>query len=59
MIDGNFQAEHMKMINPKNDVSLSDGTGFIVGKKPYKLHLKSAVKRWQVSFPSCVSTGTF
>jgi hypothetical protein len=49
MIDGNFQAEHMRMRNPENDVLLSDGTGFMVSKKPYKLHLKLAVERWQVS----------
>ena len=59
MMDGNFQAEHMRMRNPENDVPLSDGTGFIVSKKPYKLHLKSAVQRWQVSFikEACVSAG--
>ena len=59
MMDGNFQAEHMKMRNPKNDVPLSDGTGFMVGKKPYESHLKSAAERRQVSFPSRVSAGTF
>jgi len=49
MIDGNFQAEHMRMRNPENDVSLSDGTGFMVSKKLYESHLKSAVERQQVS----------
>jgi hypothetical protein len=49
MMDGNFQAEHMKMRNPENDVPLSDGTGFMVSRKPYELHLKSAVERRQVS----------
>ena len=49
IMDGDFQAEHMKMKNPENDVPLSDGTGFMVSKKPYELHLKSAVERWQVS----------
>lgn len=48
MMDGNFQAEHMRMRNPQNDVPLSDGTGFMVSKKPYELHLKSAVERQQV-----------
>jgi hypothetical protein len=47
-MDGNFQAEHMRMRNPENDVPLSDGTGFMVKKAPYKLHLKSAVERKQV-----------
>ena len=47
-MDGNFQAEHMKMRNPENDVPLSEGTGFMVSRKPYELHLKSAVERRQV-----------
>ena len=49
MMDGNFKAEHMKMRNPDNDVSLSDGTGFMVSRLPYEAHLKSAVERRQVS----------
>jgi hypothetical protein len=49
MMDGNFQAEHMRMRNPGNDVPLSDGTGFMVSKKPYESHLKSAAERRQVS----------
>jgi hypothetical protein len=49
IMDSNFQAEHMKMRNPENDVPLSNGTGFMVSKKPYELHLKSAVERRQVS----------
>jgi hypothetical protein len=59
MMDGNFQAEHMKMRNPENDVPLSDGTGFMVSKKPYESHLKSAaaVERRQVSFITCISAG--
>src|SRR5258708_12697268 len=44
MMDGNFQAEHMRMRNPENDVPLSDGAGFMVSKKPYKLHLQLSVK---------------
>jgi len=46
MIDSNFQAEHIRMRNPENDVLLSDGARFIVSKKLYKLHLKLAVERW-------------
>ena len=45
IMDGNFQAEHMRMRNPENDVLLSDGSEFMVSKKQYKLHLQSAVKR--------------
>ena len=48
-MDGNFQAEHMKMSNPENDVPLTDGTGFMVSRIPYELHLKSAIERRQVS----------
>ncbi|KAF8260224.1 hypothetical protein EI94DRAFT_1773742 [Lactarius quietus] len=47
MMDGNFQAEHMKMRNPENDVPLSDGTGFMVSQIPYELHLQLAVERQQ------------
>jgi hypothetical protein len=50
MMDGNFQAEHMKMRNPEKDVPLSNGTGFMVSPIPYELHLKSAVERRQVCF---------
>ena len=57
MIDGNFQAEHMRMRNPENNVPLSDRTGFMVSKEPYKLHLKSAVERQQVSSISHTSAG--
>ena len=57
MMDGNFQAEHMRMRNPENDVQLSDGAGFMVSKKPYELHLKSAVERRQVSSISSISAG--
>jgi hypothetical protein len=48
MMDGNFQAEHMKMRNPEKDVPLSDGTGFMVSPALYGLHLKSAIERRQV-----------
>ncbi|KAH9028953.1 hypothetical protein EDB85DRAFT_1867506, partial [Lactarius pseudohatsudake] len=49
MMDGNFQAEHMKMRNPENDIPLSEGTGFMVSQKPYESHLKSVVERRQRS----------
>jgi hypothetical protein len=48
MMDGNFQAEHMKMRNPENDIPLSDGTGFMVSQLPYEAHLKSVVERQKV-----------
>jgi hypothetical protein len=59
MMDGNFQAEHMRMRNPENDVPLSGGAGFMVSKTPYESHLKSAVERRQVSFISHVSAGIY
>ncbi|KAN0128326.1 hypothetical protein V8E53_013831 [Lactarius tabidus] len=49
MMDGNFQAEHMKMRNPENDVPVSEGAGFMVSQKPYELHLQSAFERQQQS----------
>jgi hypothetical protein len=57
MMDGNFQAEHMKMRNPENDFPLTDGTGFMVSRIPYESHLKSAIERRQVSTASGVSEG--
>ena len=57
MMDGNFQAEHMKMRNPESDVPLSDGTGFMVSKTQYESHLKSAAERQQVSCIACISAG--
>jgi hypothetical protein len=48
-MDGNFQAEHMKMRHPENDIPLTEGTGFMVNRTPYELHLKSASERRQVS----------
>ena len=57
MMDGNFQAEHMRMRDPQNDVPLSYGSGFMVRKEPYESHLKSAVERRQVKSVSCISAG--
>jgi hypothetical protein len=54
-MDGNFQAEHMKMRNPENDVPLSEGTAFMVSRAPYKLHLQSALERRQVCSISSMS----
>jgi hypothetical protein len=57
MMDRNFQADHMKMKNPENDVPLSEGTEFMVSQIPYKLHLQLASERWQVSSISGISDG--
>jgi hypothetical protein len=53
-MDSNFQAKHMRMRNPENDVLVSNRTGFMVSKKLYKSHLKSMVERQQVSAVSCI-----
>ena len=50
MMDENFQAEHMKMRNPENDIPLSEGVGFMVSQKPYELHLQLAFERRQVIY---------
>ena len=54
VMDGNFTAEHMKMRNPDDDVELTDGHRFMVGEKPYKEHLKSAVEDKEVSNRKCM-----
>jgi hypothetical protein len=57
MMDGNFQAEHMKMRNPENDVPLFEGAGFMVSRIPYESHLQSAFERRQVSSISGTAAG--
>ena len=52
-MDGNFSAQHLWMKNPEDDVRLADGHGFMVQDQPYKLHLKTAVQKRQVS-PSVI-----
>lgn len=41
-MDGNFSADHLKMRNPDDDVSITDGSGFMVGDERYKAHLRIA-----------------
>ena len=48
--DGNFSAELYKPKFPEDDVQLTNGTGFMVGKKRYHEHLKMATEIKQVSF---------
>jgi hypothetical protein len=48
VMDGNFSAEHMAMRNPEDDVSLSDGTAFMVSMADYKAHLAVASEDRQV-----------
>ena len=40
--DGNFKQDHLKMKNPHDDVSLSDGHGYMVGKEAFERYLLSA-----------------
>ncbi|KAG1776256.1 hypothetical protein EV702DRAFT_1180067 [Suillus placidus] len=42
VMDGNFKAEHRHPIKPFDEVWLSDGLGFMVGKDRYKMHLEEA-----------------
>ncbi|KAG1726798.1 uncharacterized protein EDB91DRAFT_1239605 [Suillus paluster] len=42
VMDGNFKAEHLHPINPDDEVWLSDGFGFMVGKDRYQRHLAVA-----------------
>ncbi|KAG2071463.1 hypothetical protein BDR04DRAFT_1128093 [Suillus decipiens] len=42
VMDGNFKAEHLHPIKPHDEVWLSNGLGFMVGKDRYKLHLAEA-----------------
>ncbi|KAI0070514.1 hypothetical protein K474DRAFT_1608543, partial [Panus rudis PR-1116 ss-1] len=39
--DGNFKQENLSMKRPEDDVSLSDGHGYMVTRKPYHDYLKS------------------
>ena len=48
VIDGNFSAEHLKMRQPANDISITDGHGFMVTDGPYKQHLLEAAEDTQV-----------
>jgi hypothetical protein len=47
-MDGNFSAQHAAMRKPDDDVSLSDGNGFMVGSKRYQDHLAQAIEDTQV-----------
>lgn len=40
--DGNFKQEHLKMKYPEQDVALSDGHGYMVGKAGFDAYMKVA-----------------
>ncbi|KAG2114043.1 hypothetical protein BD769DRAFT_1363967 [Suillus cothurnatus] len=44
VVDGNFTAHHMNMRQPKLDIFLSDGLGYIVTEREYQAHLASATE---------------
>ncbi|OJA09821.1 hypothetical protein AZE42_13896 [Rhizopogon vesiculosus] len=44
VVDGNFTAQHMNMKQPRLDVSLSDGLGYMVTEGEYQAHLSLAVE---------------
>ena len=48
VIDGNFSAEHLKMRQPEQDVSLSPGGRYMVEPKRYELHLNTGKEIKQV-----------
>ncbi|KAG2057442.1 hypothetical protein BDR06DRAFT_980855 [Suillus hirtellus] len=51
VMDGNFKAEHLHLVNPSDEVSLIDGLSFMVGDERYKSHL--AVARDHVQKSDC------
>lgn len=40
--DGNFKQDHLRMKYPGDDVSLSDGHGYMVGKDSFARYIASA-----------------
>ena len=54
-MDGNFTAQHMNMKKPENDVSLSDGLGYMVENLPYQTHITTASETKEVSAWICIT----
>jgi hypothetical protein len=48
VVDGNFTAEHLHMRNPQDDVELTNGTGYFVGRHPYEQHIRETTEVKQV-----------
>jgi hypothetical protein len=48
VVDANFSAEHMNMIHPEKDVSLSDGLRYMVQWSDYKKHLDISITTKEV-----------
>ena len=49
VVDGNFTAQHMNMKKAGNDVTLSDGLGYMVQDGPYQTHIATAPECKEVS----------
>ena len=48
-MDGNFAAEHQRMKDPDEDVWMSDGDRYFVGREEYKQHLAVGINLRNVS----------
>ena len=40
--DGNFKQDHLRSKNPQDDIALSDGQGYMVGKDDFDRYISSA-----------------
>ena len=40
--DGNFKQDHLHSKHPQDDVALSDGQGYMVGKEDFDRYITSA-----------------
>jgi hypothetical protein len=50
VVDGNFSAEHMKMLRADEDVRLVNGEGYMVEERVYQEHLKASSDQKEVRF---------
>jgi hypothetical protein len=50
VVDGNFSAEHMKMLKADEDIRLVNGEGYMVEEKLYQEHLKASSDQKEVRF---------
>ena len=37
--DGNFKQDHLRSKNPQDDIALSDGQGYMVGKEDFDRYI--------------------
>jgi uncharacterized protein YlzI (FlbEa/FlbD family) len=57
VVDGNFSAEHMKMLRPDTDIRLVNGEGYMVEETLYQEHLQESVDQREVSICQFVKLG--